>query len=194
MSRSFIRVTLLLGSLLTASVARADMVSALQSDPISASTAVGFHDSNVTVGMTSPDNVYNFLDTYTFSLSGDFLVSSIAAAIDFRDPNGGSVLFGITNLQLNLVEVSPSSSLLVSWSTVTMPASGLEQTVTLIPTSSLGAGDYELQVRGNVTEPGSYAGSLIAQPVATVPVPASAALFCCGILAIGFASTRKIRA
>ena len=130
---------------------------------------------------------------YAFALDGSFLVSSIAAAIDFRDPGGASVLFGITDLQFNLVETAPSGSVLVSWATVTMPVTGLEQTVALIPTSALGAGDYELQVRGNVTVPGSYSGSLIAQPVAPVPLPTTPALFACGILALGFASARLRR-
>ena len=193
MSKSLVHAIGLAGGLLIAGAARADMISVLQPGPISMATSVGFHDSNVTIGTTTPDNVYNFLDTYTFSLDGSFLVSSIAAAIDFRDPSGGSVLFGITNLQVNLVETSPAGSLLVSWATVSMPATGLEQTVALIPTSALGAGAYELQVRGNVTQPGSYSGSMIAQPVAPVPLPTTSALFACGILAIGFASTRLRR-
>lgn len=193
MSKSLVRAALLVGSLAAAGAANADMVSVLQATPISMSTSVGFHDSNVTIGTTTPDNLYNFLDTYTFTLDGSFLVSSIAAAIDFRDPSGASVLFGITNLQVNLVETAPSGSVLVSWATVTMPATGLEQTVALIPTSALGAGAYELQVRGNVTAPGSYSGSLIAQPVAPVPLPTTPALFACGILALGFASARLRR-
>src|ERR1700749_509471 len=103
MSKSLVRAALLVGGLGAAGAAHADMVSVLQAAPISMSTAVGFHDSNVTVGTTTPDNLYNFLDTYTFTLDGSFLVSSIAAATDFRDPSGNSVLFGITNLQVNLV-------------------------------------------------------------------------------------------
>jgi hypothetical protein len=194
MSKSLVRALLLVGGLLAAGAARADFATVLQAAPISASTAVAFHDSNVTVGTTTPDGVYNFLDSYTFSLDGSFQVSTIAAAIDFRDPSGNSVLFGITNLQVNLVEISPSSSVLVSWATVTTPATGLEQTVALIPPSALGAGNYELDVRGNVTAPGSYSGSLLAQPLAPVPLPTTPALFACSILAIGFASARLRRA
>ena len=193
MSRNLVRATLLAGGVLVAGAARADMASVLQPGPISMSTSVAFHDSNVTIGTTTPDNLYNFLDSYSFTLDGSFLVSSIAAAIDFRDPSGGSVLFGITNLQVNLVETAPTGALLVSWATVSMPVAGLEQTVALIPTSALGAGDYALQVRGYVTQPGSYAGSLIAQPVAPVPLPPAPALFACGILALGFAAARLRR-
>ena len=193
MSKNLVRAALLVGSLLVVGAARADMVSVLEPGAISLSTSLGFHDSNVTVGTISPDNVYNFLDTYTFSLNGSFLASSIAAAIDFRNPEGGAVLFGVTNLQINLVETSPASSLLVSWATVSMPAVGLEQTVALIPTSALGAGDYELQVRGDVTAPGSYSGSLIAEPLVAAPLPTTLALFASGLLALCCASARQRR-
>ena len=193
MSRNLVRAALLVAGVLTAGAARADFATVLQPGPISASTSVGFHDSNVTVGTTSPDGAYNFLDSYSFSLDGSFQVSTIAASIDFRDPSGGAMLFGVSNLQVNLVETSPAGLLLVSWATVSMPATGLEQTVALIPTNSLGAGDYEIQVRGFVIAPGSYSGSLIAQPVAPVPLPAAPALFACGVLAIGFASARLRR-
>ena len=194
MSWRLVRATLLAAGVLVAGAARADFASVLQPGPISMSTAVGFHDSDVTIGTTSPDHVYNFLDTYSFALDGSFLVSSIAAAIDFRDPSGAAVLLGITNLQLNLVETAPAGTVLVSWATVTMPVSGLEQTVALIPTSSLGAGSYMLEVRGNVTRPGSYSGSLIAEPVSPVPLPNTAALLACGAMALGFTSARLRRA
>ena len=200
MSKSLVRAALLLLGVLAAGAARADFASPvpLQSGPISASTSVAFHDSNVTEGTTTtsgnPPVTYNFLDEYSFSLDGSFQVSTIAASIDFRDANNNMVLFGVTNLQVNLVEVNPASSVLVSWASVTMPATGLEQTVALIPPSALGAGDYMLEVRGNVTAPGSYSGSLLAQTVAPVPLPPSSALFACGVLAIGFASARMRRA
>jgi hypothetical protein len=193
MSRSLVRAAALVGCLVVSSAARADFASVLQPGPISASTSVAFHDSNVTVGTISPDHVYNFLDSWSFTLDGSFLVSSIAAAIAFTDPSGQSVLFGITNLQVNLVTDPAAGSPLVSWATVSAPTSGLEQTVALVPSSPLGAGNYTLQVRGNVTAPGSYSGSLLAQPVQPVPAPKSSALFACAILAVGFTMQRLRR-
>ena len=194
MSKTLVRVTVLAGSLLVAGAARADFATVLQPGPIAMSTAVGFHDSDVTVGTTTADNAYNFLDSYTFTLDGSFQVSTIAAAIDLRDAGGGAVLFGITNLQVNLLQLQPAATLLVSWATVSMPATGLEQTVALVPPSTLGAGNYALQVRGNVTRPGAYSGSLLAEPVSPVALPNTSALLACGILALGFASARLRRA
>ena len=193
MSRSLARVVVLTGMLLGAGAARADFASVLQSQPIAASTAVGFQDSTVTPGTTSPGGLYNFLDRWSFTLDGSFQVSSIAAAINFTDVGGHAVLFGITNLQVNLVTNPPSGSPLVSWMTVSAPASGLQQTVALIPPSALGPGNYMLEVRGNVTQPGAYSGSLIAQPLAPVPLPTTQALFVCGILALGFSASRLRR-
>jgi len=195
MSRNLLRAALLVATLLGAGVARADLASVLQPGPISASTSVAFQDSRVQPGTLATQNGinYNFLDSWTFTLDGSFLVSSIAAAINFTDASGQSLLFGIDHLQVNLVTDPASGSPLVSWLTVSAPTAGLQQTVALIPPNALGAGNYMLEVRGLVTQPGSYSGSLIAQPVAPVPVPPAMALFACGLLAIGFASSRLRR-
>jgi hypothetical protein len=193
MSRSLVRATLLAGALLGAGAARADFASVLQPSPIAASTAVAFQDSNVQPGTTSANGLYNFLDSWSFTLDGSFLVSSIAAAINFTDVDGHAVLFGITNLQVNLVTAPPSGPPIVSWLSVSAPATGLQQTVALVPPSALGSGTYTLEVRGDVTQPGAYSGSLIAQPLAPVPVPTTSALFACGILALGFTASRLRR-
>ncbi len=191
MSKCLVRAALLAGAVLGAGTARADFASVLQPGPINASTSVAFQNSNVVPGTTS--GIYNFLDSWSFSLDGSFLVSSIAAAIDFTDGGGHPVLFGITDLQVNLVTDPASGTPLVSWTTVSAPVSGLEQTVALVPPSALGAGHYVLEVRGHVTQPGSYAGSLLAQPLQPVPLPTTLALFACGLLAIGFTSSRLRR-
>jgi len=193
MSKSLARIVVLTGMLFGAGAARADFASVLQAQPIAASTAVAFQNSAVTPGTTSSNGVYNFLDTWSFSLDGSFQVSSIAAAISFTDVSGQAVLFGITNLQVNLVTNPASGSPLVSWMTVSAPATGLQQTVALIPSNALGAGNYMLEVRGNVTQPGAYSGSLIAQPLAPVPLPTTQALFACGMLALGFLGSRVRR-
>ncbi len=184
---------MLIGALAGAGAARADFVSVLQATPIAMSAAVAFQNSNVTAGTISSDGVYNFLDKWSFSLDGSFLVSSIAAALDFRDSNGHAVLFGITDLQVNLLADPQNGPPLVSWVTVSAPLQGLEQTVALIPPNALGAGNYTLEVRGNVTQPGAYSGSVIAQPLQPVPLPGSAAIFACGILAMAFTAARSRR-
>ena len=184
---------MLIGALVGAGSARADFVSVLQPTPISMATAVAFQNSNVTPGTVSPDGIYNFLDKWSFSLDGSFLVSSIAAALDFRDVNGQAVLFGITDLQVNLVSGAPNGPVLQSWVTVSAPLQGFEQTVALVPPSALGAGNYILEVRGNVTQPGAYSGSVLAQPLQPVPLTNSGALFACGLLALAFASFRSRR-
>lgn len=179
--------------LIGAGTARADLVSVLQPTPIAAQTSVAFQNSNVVPGTLSPDGTYNFLDTWSFSLDGSVLVSSIAAAIDFTDADGHAMLFGISNLQVNLVRSPASGAPLVSWLTVSAPLAGLQQVVALVPPGVLGAGDYSLEVRGNVAQPGAYSGSLIARPVQVVPLPASSALFICGIMALAFTARRSGR-
>lgn len=190
MPKRLVRLILVGYALIGAGAARADFVSVLQPTPIAASTSVAFQNSNVLPGTISPDRAYNFLDTWSFSLDGSFLVSSIAAAIDFTDAGGQAVLFGISNLQVNLVSNPASGSPLVSWLTVSAPAAGLQQVVALVPPSALGAGNYALEVRGDVTQPGSYSGALIAMPVQVVPLPESSALFMCGIMALAFTANR----
>lgn len=193
MSSSLVRVAVLAAALLGADAARADFVGTLQPDPIAASTSVAFQNSNVLAGTTTPDGVYNFLDKWNFTLDGSFLVSSIAAAIAFTDAGGQAVLAGITNLQLNLVSNPPSGAPLAVWTTVSAPTSGLLQTVSLVPSSQLGAGSYTLEVRGDVTQPGSYAGSILALPVQPVPLPPTEALFASALLAVGFTASRLRR-
>ena len=193
MPRSVLPSALFVIAMALAGSARADFVSVLQATPIAASTAVAFHDSNVTVGTLSPDGVYNFLDQWKFSLSGAFDVSSLAAAIAFTDANGQSVLLGVSNLQVNLVSDPPGQAALVSWQTVSAPLVGLQQTVALIPTAPLGAGDYILEVRGKVAAPGSYSGSLIAQPLQVVPLPAAATLFASGLASLMLMAYRQRR-
>ena len=195
MNRRIVRAAMLIGALAGAGSARADFVGTLNPQTISMATAVAFANSNVTVGTTVTDQGvnYNFLDEWLFTLDGSFLVSSITAALDFRDSNGNAVLLGINNLQVNLLTDPPNGAPLVSWLTVTTPVQGLEQSVALTPTSPLGAGNYKVEVRGFVTNIGTYSGSLLAQPLQPVPLPGSAALFACGILAIGFTSARSRR-
>jgi hypothetical protein len=180
----------LLGS---AGLAQADLVTNLGTVNPSAHTS--FANAAVTVGTTVVGPIaYNFLDKFNFSLVTQADVASIVATINFTAGPGGPPLFGISDLQVNLRRVLPSSSLLlVSWLTVTTPAPGLQQVVALTPTTLLTAGDYSLEVRGVLTEPGSYSGSLIAMAPTVVPLPAALPLLMLGLGAIGAAGLRRRR-
>lgn len=158
---------------------------------VSPSATFAFSNSNVIAGTVAAPS-YNFLDRWTFVLGADANVASIAATINFTTGPGGPALFGIDNLQINLARNPASGPPLVSWLTVTSPAPGFNQLVALIPPSPLGAGSYTLQVRGTLTSPGAYSGSLIAAP-STVPLPAALPLLMLGLSGLGMAGLRKRR-
>ena len=180
----------LLGS---AGLAQADLVTYLGTVTPSASTS--FANPAVAVGATVVGPIaYDFLDKFNFSLVTPADVASIVATINFTAGPSGPLLFGISDLQVNLRQVLPSSSLvLVSWVTVTTPAPGLQQVVALTPSTMLTAGDYSLEVRGVLTTPGSYSGSLIAVAPTVVPLPAALPLLMLGLGAIGAAGVRRRR-
>ena len=169
-----------------ASLAHADFVGSLGT--ITPSGTFAFANSNVTteavpvVPYVAP---FNFLDHWSFTLGANASVSGVAATINFTNGPDGSPLFGIENLQLKLVADQIGGPVLVSWLTVTTPAPGLNQLVALVPTAPLGAGNYDLQVRGTLTAPGSYSGSLIAAPPAVVPLPAALPLLLSGLGVLG---------
>lgn len=170
------QISLLVASALRAltSAAKADFVGSLGT--ITPSATVAFSNSNVTVSSSAQPAPYNFLDQWTFVLSSGASVASIAATIYFTPGPGVPPVFGIDNLQINLVSNPVSGPPIVSWLTVTTPAPGFNQLVALIPPSPLGAGNYTLQIRGTVTTPGAYSGSVIAQAPAVVPLPARSAI------------------
>ena len=180
-----------LGVLAGVGAAHADMVGVLQPDPIQAAAAVAFQNSNVVPGTISGNGAFNFLDQWNFSLTGSFNVSSVATSIAFTDSTGQSVLLGITNLEVDLVSLSQPGTPLVSWQNVTHPVTGLDETVALIPTSPLGAGDYALQVRGDVVQPGAYSGSMLVTPPAVVPLPGGAPLFAAGVAVLAAVGARR---
>lgn len=131
---------------------------------------------------------YNFIDDFSFTLRANASLATLVAAINFRDAGGQNVLFGVSNLQVNL---SGPSGLFVSWRDVTSPASGLSSEVALIRDASLLAGDYTLRVRGQVSGTGSYSGSLNA--LGAVPLPATLPLFALGTLLLGSAAGLRRR-
>jgi hypothetical protein len=174
--------------------ARADLVPVGDLGLVSAPGAKAFSNSNVTVGTitTSGPITYNFLDKWRFSLDALASISSIVAAINFTDASGSAVLFGISNLQVNLVSDPVSGPPLVSWLTVSTPAAGLQQLVALVPPAPLAGGNYMLEVRGTVSQPGAYSGSLIANtPPSVVPLPAALPLLLAGLAALGTTGWRR---
>ena len=189
-----LRVLILAALAASTNAARADFVGDLGT--LTPSATVAFANSTVTAGTTVTSNgvTYNFLDQWAFVLGSNADIASIAATIYFTAGAGNQPLFGIENLQLNLLTNPSSGPPLVSWLTVTTPAPGLNELVALIPSSPLGAGNYFLDVRGTLTAPGSYSGSLIADTPTEVPLPAALPLLLIGLGAlgrVGFRSNRK---
>ena len=186
------RFAAVLGALLVVALpcapVRADLVSSLGT--VATPGTVAFHNAAASVGTTSTVGpiTYNFLDQWNFTLDSTANVSSIAAAINFTDPAGLSVLFGISNLQVNLLSNPAVGAPLVSWLTVTTPVVGLQQVVALIPTSPLLNGDYMLQIRGTLVAPGSYSGSLIAS---AVPVPDTLPMLVAGLAVMVWLGRRR---
>jgi hypothetical protein len=165
-------------------LAHADFVGSLGSITPPATPAI--INSAVSVGTLS--GVYNFLDTWYFTLTGDAHVGSVTTTFDFGA--GPGLTFGITNLQVKLSKdpvVNPSDTL-VSWLTVTPAGPGFNSSVALIPASPLLAGNYKLDIRGTLASPGSYGGTLIAN---AVPLPAALPLFLAGLGALGIKGARK---
>jgi hypothetical protein len=163
--------------------ARADLVGTLGT--VVAPGTVAFHNSDVQPG--PGHDPYNFLDQWNFTLAPAASVSSIAAAISFSSPFD---TFGVTSLQLNLLSNPPSGPPIVSWSSVATPSPSVTEVTAFITPSSLPSGDYSLEVRGIVTEPGSYSGSLIASPV---PLPTAVLPFLGGLFVLSATSAKKKR-
>lgn len=161
-------------------LAHADFVGSLGS--ITPPATVAFSNSVVTTGTTA--GLYNFLDTWNFTLAADAHVGSITTTFDFAGGPG----VGITNLQVKLSTNPISGPALVSWLTVTPSGPGFNSSVALIPASPLLAGNYKLDIRGTLASPGSYGGTVIAN---AVPLPAALPLFLSGLGALGIKGARK---
>lgn len=145
----------------------------------------------------SPGAGYGFYDDFVFTISSAS-TNAITSTIDF------SGLLQINNLQVRLFNASGNTfpvlgapagcpgvgcSLIDAWSSPVNygPTTG---TVSVLPTTSLSAGTYVLEVRGNVVGAagGSYSGVLNLAPV---PVPAAAWLFGSGVLGLAAARRRR---
>jgi hypothetical protein len=142
--------------------------------------------TNTTVGAVN----YNFLDQWSFTLNSSSNVSSLAAAINFTNAAGDALLFGISDLQINLWAAGLTGTPLVSWLTVSNPVPGVQQVIALQAPGLLADGNYLLQVRGHMTGQGAYSGSVIATPAA-VPLPAALPLLLAGLTAFGAVARRR---
>lgn len=170
--------------LLVAGSAHADYTGHLGT--ISAPAAVAFANStgtNLALSSLTLPSPYNFIDRWTFVLSGSAAVTSLAASFLFDDGAGGWRTFGIGDLQVNLL--NGANVVATSWQTV-ITAGPFTQTLAITPTTGLVAGNYTLQVRGHLeAPPAAYAGSLVASAAPSpVPLPAALPLMLAGLGAL----------
>ncbi len=132
-----------------------------------------------------------FFDNYTFTLGVPASFSSVTASIDL-----GSFL-GIKDLSARLYAGSgafiDTTPIVLNWSVPFSPGASLTGSTTLISLSSLAAGTYTMQIRGNVfgTSGGSYSGVLNAAPVSPVPEPATYGMLLAGLGLVALASRKK---
>jgi hypothetical protein len=180
-----------LGGLL-ALPAHADLVATLSPSVLTAPASVAFGNSNVTPGTlaTAAGLNYNFRDAFGFTLTGASDVTSLVVALNVIAPGGG---FGVSNLQVTVVEAAVATAALFPWLTLTTPVTpDIQQVTAVLPTTALLSGvAYQLLVRGFVNQPGSYSGVLSATAPAAVPLPATLPLLVAGVAALGAARRRK---
>jgi N-acetylglucosaminyldiphosphoundecaprenol N-acetyl-beta-D-mannosaminyltransferase len=147
--------------------------------------------SSLTFGDTFSQPQTQFYDDYMFSIP-DASVNSITSTIDL-----GSYL-GINNLQSRLYSGTVTttgvpSGLLEAWSTpVPINSGGVTGTLAIMSPITLGAGNYILEIRGDVvgTAGGSYAGVL---NVSAVPEFAEWALLLTGMIMVVLFAARLRR-
>ncbi len=175
--------------LLGMGAAHADLTSTLGSGSFSAPVAIAFSNSAVTTGTVS--GVFNFLDTWTFTLLGGANVQALATSFVYDSPLPGYPLtFGISNLDVDLFN---SSNTLISAGTTSV-VNGTPFTIftSTTPTTPFAAGAYSLKVRGTIVgQPASYSGNVIAVAPSAVPLPAALPLLLMGLGAIGVTGKRR---
>ncbi|MCR5881900.1 FxDxF family PEP-CTERM protein [Rhizobacter sp. J219] len=191
MTQSALKAVALAAFLCAAGSAHADYTGSLGS--ITAPAAVAFANdtgTHLSLSSLSLPSPYNFIDRWTFALSGSASVTSLVAAFMFDDGAGGLPTFGISSLQVNLLNAA--GVVVTGWRTVNT-STPFTQSIVITPTVGLVAGDYTLQVRGHLEgTPAAYAGSLIAAGApAAVPVPATLPLLAVGLSLLGLTAHRR---
>jgi len=144
-------------------------------------------------GSPSPPG-YGFYDDFLFSISGA-TADSITATLDLGK------LLAINNLQVRLYNTAGNPSLPVlgtpaggaidAWSQPVNYSAGASGTVAVLAPTTLAAGTYVLEIRGNVTgtSGGAYAGVLNLAPV---PLPATLPLLLSALGLVGAAAQRRL--
>jgi hypothetical protein len=144
---------------------------------------------SLTIGNTFLSPQSQFYDDYLFSISPASF-DSITTTI-----NLGSML-GINNLQTRLYSGTVTTTgaptgLLQAWSiAIPISGTGYNGSIAVISPVTLSAGNYVLEVRGDVvgSAGGSYAGVL---NIAPIPEPGEWALLLIGLGVIGFVAVRR---
>ena len=157
--------------------------------PTSDTYARTFNSPTVQIGSTG----FGFYDDFVFTIAGAS-VDAVTSTIDF------ATVLGINNLQTRLYNFSGNPSLPVlgpphggvisAWSNTFNLAPGTNETINVLPMTTLSAGTYVLEVRGNVvgSAGGSYSGNLNLVPA---PLPAALPLLLSGIGLLGGAVRRR---
>jgi hypothetical protein len=166
-------------------------LTSLSGQAVAATTILGAQAAPISLtyggSFSSPQN--QFYDEYLFSIDTNS-VDTITSTISL------SSLLGINNLQTRLYSGTVTTTgtpdgLLQAWSTpITITGTGYSGTMAVINPITLSAGNYVLEVRGDVvgTAGGSYAGVLNISPI---PEPGEWVLMLIGLGLVGFVATRR---
>jgi hypothetical protein len=186
-----------LGLVAGANLAQADHV--FQFTPLSVMAPDSRSFANSTVGSpglltagslaTDPTGqlLYNFLDTWQFTLGSNADLIAFVGSINFTD-GANDISFGIKNLQLSL---SGPGGQVAGWQSA-INFVGFQQLFSIVTQAPFAAGNYSLQVQGLLVGPqSSYAGTI--QAVNPVPLPPSGAMFSAGLAVLGWHLRRRSR-
>jgi hypothetical protein len=137
---------------------------------------------------------FSFYDDYVFTVAAA-TVDSLTSEIDL-----GSLSIG--NLEERVYSLAPNSTLpaingpatgfQTNWTApVNFTAGGVNGMTTVLNPTTLAAGTYVLEIRGDVTgsSGGTYSGELNLNPV---PLPAALPLLLSGLGLLGFARKRRV--
>jgi hypothetical protein len=182
---AFGRFSLVMGATLAlAGASHADTVFTFAPSVITAPDTRAFSNASGPGGSlavsANPTPLYNFLDTWNFTLAPGADVQAFVGSINFTNAQD-VVTSGIENLQLNLLYLDGGGppTVIAGWQSA-LAFTGAQQLFSIVAPASFVAGNYALNVRGKLVGPVSaYAGTL--QALNPVPLPATAPLFAAGL-------------